>query len=134
MNTITLGVMGAMSSLVALPMASAAGATTPAVPQAHSYADLLEPIPNASERLRLADATLGDSTTAEGDARLIPAAWHYRWVRERVYSHRRLRHRRYRRGYYYYGYRYYAPPVIPYVYPFYYHHHHHHHHHHHFYF
>ena len=115
MKPFTLGVMGAMSSLVALP--GSALAASPAVPRATSYAQLLEPIPDAAARLQTAD--LDES---QSGVRLIPAAWRYRWVRERVY----YRHRYYRR-HYYYGYRY-AVPIYPFLY---YHHHHHHHHHHH---
>ena len=132
MNPIRLSVMGAMSSLVALPTAGAAGAATPPLPRAQSYADLLQPIPNAAEKLRAADsATLQPAVATPGDAKLVPAAYRYVWERRRVY-YRTYRRPRYRRHYYYYGYRYYAPPVIPYLY--YRHHHHHHHHHHHGYF
>ncbi|HWE44773.1 MAG TPA: hypothetical protein VG407_01990 [Caulobacteraceae bacterium] len=126
MKPISLGVMGAMSSLVALPMTNAAvAATSAAVPQARSFSQLLEPIPNASERLKLADAATLQEATLQGDAlqrdaRLVPAAYYYRWARHRVYFHRRYRR------HYYYGYRYYAPII-----PFYYRHHHHHHPHHH---
>jgi len=109
--------MGAMSSLVALP--GTAQAVSPALPRATSYAQLLEPIPDAAARLQTADLNESQSS-----ARLVPAAWRYRWVRERVYYHR---YPRYRWHYYYgyrryYGYRYAVP-----VYPYFYHHHHHHH-------
>lgn len=44
--------------------------SAPAVPAAESYADLLEPIPNAVELLRASDAE-----AAMRPARLIPAQW-----------------------------------------------------------
>ena len=48
---------GAVAALASAPMAaSAAPLDTPAVPPAASYADLLQPIPNAVERLQLANA------------------------------------------------------------------------------
>ena len=68
MDKTTLGVIGAISSLVAFPAASA-GATTaaaPPVPPAQSFSELLDPIPNALERLQLADAQ-----EDHGGARLI---------------------------------------------------------------
>jgi hypothetical protein len=119
MEMTKLGMVGAISSLVALPMAADAAAhQAPSVEPAQSYSDLLQPIPNAVEKLKLSD--LQDSS-ASRPALLQKARWV--WVGSR---------RRYRRHHYYYGYSryYYAPPVY-YSYGGWGHHHHHHHHHHH---
>jgi hypothetical protein len=47
---------GAALALSAIPALAAPAAYTPAVPVAASYAELLTPIPNAVERLKLSDA------------------------------------------------------------------------------
>ena len=81
MDKTKLGLAGIVSSLVALP-AMAIGSpapATPAVPQAQSFAELLEPIPNAVGRLQAADAQ-----EAVGTPRLIKAQWYW-------YHHRRYR-------------------------------------------
>ena len=49
MKPIALGMMGAMSSLVALP--GSVLAASPDVPRATSFAQLLEPVPEAAARL-----------------------------------------------------------------------------------
>ncbi|HXQ16722.1 MAG TPA: hypothetical protein VN814_19075 [Caulobacteraceae bacterium] len=67
MDKTKLGVLGAVSALVALPVG--AQAATPAVAPAQSFAELLQPIPNAVERLNASDAELG------GGARLMDAAY-----------------------------------------------------------
>ncbi len=58
MDKTRLGAAAAISALIALPSgaASAATASQPAVPKAQSFSELLDPIPNAGERLKLADA------------------------------------------------------------------------------
>ncbi len=66
MDKKTLGVVGAIGSLAALPLGAGAAQAAPAVAPAQSYADLLQPISNPVERLQLAD---------EQEARLIPAQW-----------------------------------------------------------
>ncbi len=66
MDKKTLGMVGAIGSLAALPLGAGAAQAEPAVPPAQSYADLLQPISNPVERLQLAD---------EQEARLIPAQW-----------------------------------------------------------
>jgi hypothetical protein len=97
-KTLSLGVAAAISALVALP-AAAEPAAAPAVPQAQSYSELLEPIPNAVERLRLADAQEAPR------ARLIEAQYYPAPADHHHHHHHWRRHRRH------------------------YHHHHHHHHH-----
>jgi hypothetical protein len=57
MDKTTAGLLGAVSALaLTTPLATPAAAEAPAVPNANSYAELLAPIPNAVERLKLADA------------------------------------------------------------------------------
>ena len=96
MDKTTLGVIGAISSLVAFPAASAGAspAAAPAVPPAQSFSELLDPIPNALERLQLADAQ-----EEHGGARLIEAQYvpvvvvphhhHHHYVRPRYRRHYR---------------------------------------------
>jgi len=71
MDRKTITLVGAAAALAAGPaLAASSAAEGPAVPVAASYAELLQPIPNAVERLKLADA--------EADAqpaRLIPAQY-----------------------------------------------------------
>ncbi len=111
METKTFGLLGAISSLVALPgMAVGASASfQPGVPRAQSFAELLEPIPNAVERLKIADAQ-----DAAPQPRLVEAQY---YVLRRYHRHY---YRRYyvpyyrRRHYYHYGY---VRPFFPYGYP-----------------
>ena len=107
--------LAGVAALVAAPAVASVPTNTPAVPVAASYAELLDPIPNAAERLQLADAQL------ESDApTLIPAQW------GRDHHHHHHHHAHYSRywyqqhGYYWYGGRWTLRPR---------HHHHHHHHH-----
>ena len=140
MDTPKLALFAAASAL-ALPAMAAApqGAPEQPVAPARTYAQLLEPIPNASERLKAADNELTVRRY------LQPAARYRRWVRGHWvyyytqptyhYYYRPYRHYYYRPYYHYYyrpyyndydyGPYYYSP--VPYLY---YHHHHHHHHHH----
>ena len=87
----------------------------PAVPVAASYAELLEPIPNAVERLKVSDAQ-----TAERPATLIPAQWA---VAHHHHHHHHHHNRRWytSRGYIWSGGAWVLRPRT--------HHHHHHHHH-----
>ena len=65
-KTVTLA-----TATAALAAGSAAAAhTAPATPVAASYAELLQPIPNAVERLQVSDAQ-----AAERPATLIPVQW-----------------------------------------------------------
>lgn len=60
----------AAAALAAGPALAQAGAPQePAVPAASSYSELLQPIPNAVERLKIADAE------ADAQARLIPVQY-----------------------------------------------------------
>jgi hypothetical protein len=99
------GLIGAVTSVVAAAPAQAAVAAPPMVDaamQAHSYADLLTPIPNA---LALLKASSASATKAE---LVAPASENEASVQEVQYHHHH-HHHHYRRP----------------------HHHHHHHHHHH---
>ena len=111
MDRTKLGLLGAISSLVALPIgASAAVSSEPAVPAAQSFSDLLQPIPGAVEKLKVSDAQ--ELAKARG-VQLIQTRWHH---------HHAHYYRRWRP--YYGGYAY-----VPYYGGGYYHHHHHNHHH-----
>jgi hypothetical protein len=135
METKTLGILGAISSLVVLPgmAVGAPAAFQPAVAPAHSFAELLDPIPNAVERLKIADAQ------DAAKPRLIKAQYndhHHHHHHHNAYvvvpQYHPYYRPHYRRHVYRYGYRYgYSPRVIvPYIAPYQDHHHHHHHHHH----
>jgi hypothetical protein len=111
------GLLGAMATLGAFNAAQAAPAPSPVpadILRANSFADLLEPIPNAAALLQAVDET-GPVASADEN---IQQVW---------YHHHHHHHRYYRR---------YVPRIV--IVPpryrrhyYYYHHHHHHHHHHH---
>jgi len=64
MNKTQLGLLGAAAALVALPAASQA-APEPAVAPATSFAELLQPIPNAVQRLQTSDRELAGAALIE---------------------------------------------------------------------
>lgn len=110
------GLLGAMATLGALNGAEAAPAPSPAptdILRANSFADLLEPIPNAAALLQAVDESR-PAPSADENVQLA-----------QFYHHHHHHHSQYRR----YGYDEYAPRVI--IVPRRYRHHHHHHHHHH---
>jgi hypothetical protein len=117
------GLLGAMATLGAFTAAEAAPMPSPAptdVLRANSFADLLEPIPNAAALLQAVD----ESRPAPSADENVQLAQYYH------HHHHHHHHSFYRRyGYEGYGYEGYGPRVI--VVPRYrrYHHHHHHHHH-----
>jgi hypothetical protein len=106
------GLLGAVAAVGALGTAQASTAPAPTeVLKANSYADLLEPIPNAAKVLQALD----EQAPPAAEPKVELAQWY----------HHHHHHHFYRRGYGYgYGPRVYVVPRR------YYHHHHHHHHHH----
>jgi len=92
-KTTTLGLAAAMSALVAMPAAADTPAA-PAVAQAQSVSELLDPIPDAGARLQLAD------TQEAAQARLIEAQYvpatahhhHHHWRRHRHHHHHHHHH------------------------------------------
>ncbi len=116
-KTIT-GLLGAAAALTTLTAAQAKPVEPAGLPPATSYADLLQPIPNALA-LQKADDARRREAPSSGDVQLA------QWFREHHHHH----HHRYGpwRSYrYYYDYGGYYPR---YRYRYRYHHHHHHHHH-----
>ena len=116
------GLLGAVATLGAFNAAQAAPAPNPVptdVTRANSFADLLEPIPNAASLLQAIDES-APAQSADGNVQLAQFYHHH--------HHHHHHHHGYYRGYGYDGY---GPRVM--VVPRYrrYHHHHHHHHHHH---
>ena len=110
------GLLGAVAALGTFGSAEAAPAPAPAdVLQANSYAELLEPIPNAGALLQAIDEQ-------------VPAKASENVQLAQYYHHHHHHHSFYRRRYYNE-----APVVVVPRYRRYYHHHHHHHHHHSFY-
>jgi len=125
------GKIATLAGAAALAAAPAVGGATPQasenpVPVAASYAELLTPIPNATHRLRAADAQ-----EMAAEPQLIPAQYYHH------HHHHHHHHNHYTRwwymqhGYYWYGGRWVLRPARRYYRQRYYHHHHHHHHHHH---
>lgn len=100
MDAKSLGVMSFALAVSPALGAQAAPARAPAVPVAKSYSELLEPIPNASERLKQAD--LQDRYAP---ARLIRAQWDE--GREHHHHHHHHHHNNY--GYVYGAAPYYSP-------------------------
>jgi hypothetical protein len=72
MNKTKLGMLGAVSALAALPLGAKAAAIEPAVAPAQSFSELLQPIPNAVERLDASNRAL-----AGGGVRVMDAAYHH---------------------------------------------------------
>jgi hypothetical protein len=109
MGTKIAGLLGAVAALSTMGTAQATPAPAPTDPlQANSYADLLEPIPNAMALLQTVDE---QAPAKSADANVQLAQYHH-------HHHHHHHH----------GYRRYGPIVVV---PRYRHHHHHHHHHHH---
>ncbi len=119
----TAGLLGALAGVAALGGTSAQAASRavpPAEPMAvSSYADLLQPVPNAVEALRAHNAALMEQTR-----NAPPMLEQVQWGGDEHHHHHHHHHD------------YYAPPPPPPVYyyappppppPVYYHHHHHHH-------
>jgi hypothetical protein len=90
MDKTKLGMAAALSAAVAIPSVAGAPAQAkePPVPTADSYADLLQPIPNAVERLKAADEQ--DRSAAE--PQLIKAQYYHHH-----HHHHHNHHYRYRR-------------------------------------
>ena len=112
------GLLGAIATLGAFNAAQAAPMPNPAptdILRANSFADLLEPIPNAAALLRAVDES-APGASADGNVQLAQFYHHHH------HHHHHSQYRRYRYGYD-------EPRII--VVPRYrrYHHHHHHHHH-----
>ena len=112
------GLLGAAATLGAFGAAQAAPAPTPAptdVLRANSFADLLEPIPNAAALLQAVDES-APAQSADGNVQMAQIYIEH-------HHHHHHHHSAYRR---------YAPRIVV-VPPRFRHHHHHHHHHHSFY-
>jgi hypothetical protein len=107
-----VGMVGAVSGLAALDGAQAAGLESPnttGLNAARSYAELLEPIPNALAVLRAIDAAEAARTAQEAgtDADVTLVQYHHhhhnRWRRHHHHHHNRWRrhhhhhHNRWRR-------------------------------------
>src|SRR5258707_7830560 len=112
------GLLGAVAALGSMNAAQAAPSPDPTeVLRANSYAELLEPIPNASALLRAVDEARSEPSA---DANVQAAQYYHH------HHHHHHHHAFYPRYYDPYG-----PVVVVPRYRRYYHHHHHHHHHHH---
>lgn len=121
MNRKTATLMGAAVAIAAGPaVATTSAVAAPAVPIAASYAELLQPIPNASERLKQADLE-----QSAAPARMIKAQWRDHHHHHNHYRHYRQHNRDWylSNGYYWHGGGWVLRPR---------HHHHHHHHHNHY--
>lgn len=111
MEKTTAGLLGALAGLATMGTAHAAPVPdVQTVMRVSSYADLLKPIPNATEILKASNAELLASANT-APARLQDAQY-YNSPPEHHHHH-------------HHHHQYYAPPPPP---PVYYHHHHHHHH------
>jgi hypothetical protein len=88
-----VGVVGAISGLAALDSAQAAVVTPDTgLPQAQSYAELLDPIPNAVAVLRAVEAA--DAVTAQAEpadeASVTLVGYHHHHHRVRDHHHHRV--------------------------------------------
>ncbi len=110
-----VGLVGALSTLAAPETVQATPAAAPNINdvlRVQSYAELLDPIPNAVALLRAADAAPPPETSS---VQLV-----------QYYYHHHHHHHHHHHGYW-------RPHYYPYYNPYYHHRHHHHHHHHHYY-
>jgi hypothetical protein len=115
------GLLGAVATLGTFGSAQATPATTPDdVLRANSYAELLQPIPNAVALLQAIDEAAPPAKASE-NVQLAQFYYHH--------HHHHHHHHAFYPRYRYYDYD--APVVVVPRYRRYYHHHHHHHHHHH---
>jgi hypothetical protein len=119
MDKTIVGLIGALSGLAALDTAQAApiaGPNATGLGPARSYAELLDPIPNAVAVLRAVEAAEAARVEEDADAgvQLVGYHHHHRWW----YRHHHHHHHHHRWWYYHHHHHRY-------------HHHHHHHHHHH---
>jgi hypothetical protein len=87
-------------AIAATPVLGLPAVAAAATPVASSYAELLEPIPNATERLRASDRE-----AAQRPAQLIKAQWGYGGSEHHHHHHHHHHHNNY-----------YAPPVYGYGY------------------
>jgi hypothetical protein len=95
-RTVKFTIVGAISSMVALPaVAGATAPQAPAVPPGQSFSDLLQPISDPVQKLRASDA---QEIARSRGVELIQTRWHH-------HHH----HHHYWRGGYGYSYGYTAP-------------------------
>jgi len=100
------GLLGAAAALSAVTTAQAAPASGPELPQASSYRDLLDPIPNALPLLKAEDARLAE-TGAVKTAQVVIGHHHHhhhragvtvrvgpQWHRHHHHHHHRHHHHR----------------------------------------
>ena len=97
-----VGIVGAVSGLAALDGAQAAGLGTPnttGLTAAKSYAELLEPIPNALAVLRAVDAAEAarSAQEAEADATVTQVQYHHHHHHNRWWRHHHHHNRWWRR-------------------------------------
>lgn len=109
------GLIGAAAAIGAVASPAAAAPAPTDVLQANSYADLLQPIPNASTKLEALDAQA--SEPAEKPVQLAQFYYHHH-------------HHHHHHGYWHHHHHGYYGPRVVVVPPRFRHHHHHHHHHH----
>jgi hypothetical protein len=89
------GLVGAMVTLGALNAAEAAPMPSPApadILRANSFADLLEPIPNAATLLRVVDES-APATSANENIQLAQYHHHHHHYRRRHHHHHHHHHR-----------------------------------------
>ena len=117
----TLSLITAAAIAAGSAAAHASDIVAAPIPLAHSYADLLEPIPNALERLKAADSQAASEEGGLVEAQYSPQgpgpAYHHHH-----HHHHHSRRWYMRHGYFWNGGQWMLRPI---------HHHHHHHHHHH---
>ena len=119
MDTKSAMLAGAAATVIAASAFIASPAAAEPIPPAASYADLLQPVPNAMERLQADDARQGEARMIQAQYGNGPYAHHHHH-----HHHHHYRSRRWylNNGYVWSGGAWIVRPVA--------HHHHHHHHHH----
>jgi G3E family GTPase len=115
------GLVGAISSLGAMNTVEASAAQNAEVLSARSYAELVQPIPNAVALLKAAeaaDAARAMAAERNPNVRLAQYWGHHHHHHHRYYHHHHHHHHHHHRhGYYPYQYPY-QPYQYPYQYPY----------------
>jgi len=105
-----VGLVGAISGLATLDVAQAgtvASPNTAGLPDARSFAELLEPVPNALAVLRAMDAADATRTMEAADPNLIPVQYHHHHHHHRYrHHHHHHHHRWWRRHHHHHHHRY----------------------------
>lgn len=111
-----VGLIGTISSLTLIDGVAQAAVGAHPLPVANSYAELLTPIPNAIEQLKVSDALL---RAQDGNAARVEKVWHHHhhhWYRH--HHHHHWYHHHHHHHWYHHHHHHYYPFFNPYYSPY----------------